>query len=201
MKSVFLVFSATTFKIGKFIRFFTREKYSHTAVSFDKELNNAYTIGRIYYDTPFVGGLTRDFSERYEYKGNISDIAICEIKVTDEQYGVLSEECEKMYSHREDYIYNYFSALGNLFRKKIKIKNAYTCVDFSVKMLSTVCSELDSDKFYSVCDLLKIFEDRKIYEGKANFPESYSEEYHTRHSFGTQLKLTFGLLKDLVGRK
>ena len=69
------------------------------------------------------------------------------------------------------YIYNTLSAATNIIRKKVRVKKAYTCVEFVVETLDllAVDERLCAGNFYSVKDLEDIFSDRVIYEGE--FPK------------------------------
>lgn len=153
--------------MGKFIRFFTKEKYNHVSFSFDGNISCAYTFARKYLNTPFYGGLVKDSPDRYFYKNKKADIAVCKIEIGDSAYEKVLSTANAMYEQRDTYIYNFFSAFSSLRKKKLPVKNAFTCVEFAVYLLS-LCdikdTEIDNRKFYSVDSL------------KSNFPAFYTGE-------------------------
>ena len=72
MKEIYVVFSSTPYKIGKFIRFFTREEYNHVSIMFDENMLEAYSFGRKHVDTPCWGGIIKDSVSRYKNKNTVA---------------------------------------------------------------------------------------------------------------------------------
>jgi hypothetical protein len=62
---VYIVFSSTPYRIGKFIRRLTREAYNHVSIALDPDLTKMYGFARRYYRTPFYGGFVRESLSRY----------------------------------------------------------------------------------------------------------------------------------------
>lgn len=205
IKEIFLVFSSTPYKMGKFIRFFTKEKYNHVSFSFGEDLSRAYTFARKYVNTPFYGGLVCDSPERYRYNGKKADIALCKIQIGDGAYIALENAVCKAYAEKDKYIYNFYSALSAIRKKKISVKNAYTCVEFAVYLLSLCHVGIDTDTFYSVDSLKRIFESNTVYSGKENFPETArgipNNAFGEKIDFFIGLRLTCKNLRTLYLRR
>ena len=57
---LYVVFSATPYRMGKLIRFVTREPYNHVAISTEASLTRMYSFARRFYRTPFYGGFVTE---------------------------------------------------------------------------------------------------------------------------------------------
>lgn len=167
MRDIYIVFSATPYKMGKFIRLFTRAKFNHVSFSFDRELSDAYTFARRYIDTPFYGGLIKDSPERYFYGNEAAEIAVCRLEVGNGVYAKMHTVCTDMYKQREEYIYNFFSALGYIFKRGFPVKKAFTCVEFVSYLLSF--ADLRTEGFHTVDELFDLYRDSTVYAGPADF--------------------------------
>ncbi len=200
MKSIYIVFSATPFKMGSFIRFFTREKYNHVSLALDSDFSEAYCFARHYINTPFYGGLVKDSPSRYKHNGKLADIAVAELRLDGSKYDAFAESIRDMYAHRTEYIYNTFSAICALFRHKVIKKNSYTCVEFAAMMLATVDGRVDADSFYSVMSLMHIFGNEIVYEGKFDFSVTDDTDYSTKQSTAFAISKTLSNLTELIKR-
>lgn len=165
-KHLYIVFTSTNSGMGKLIRFFTRNKYNHASITLDDSLGGLNSFARHHKNVAFYGGYVNESCLRYE--GALAKVA--KIPLTDEQFDKAMAHFEGM-AGDEGYIYNTLSAATNLLKKKVKVKKAYTCVEFVVETLDmlAVDERVCADKFYSVKDLEDIFGDKVIYEGE--FPK------------------------------
>ena len=165
-KHLYIVFTSTNSGMGKLIRFFTHNKYNHASITLDENLGMLNSFARHHKNVAFYGGFVRESCLRYD--GALSKVA--KISITDEQYDRLKEHFESM-ACDGGYIYNTLSAATNIIRKKVRVKKAYTCVEFVVEALDllAVDKRICAGNFYSVKDLEDIFSDRVIYEGE--FPK------------------------------
>ena len=165
MKDIYIVFSSTPYKMGKFIRTFTRSEYNHVSIMFDENMKEAYSFGRKYIDTPFWGGIIKDSVSRYEYKNVKAYIDKCKITVDDETFEKVYETIKNMYLNKDLYIYNLFSAGISIFRKRVPIVDTYTCVEFCVYILGIIDKNMDTNCFYNVKSLHEKLKQYSIYEG------------------------------------
>lgn len=199
MKDICIIFSATPYKMGKFIRFFTKAKFNHVSVSFDRNLFNAYTFARRYIDTPFFGGFIKDSPARYFYKNKPADVTVCRIAVSDEAYDKMQKICAEMYAENEEYLYNFFSAISYVFGRRVFIRKSFTCVEFAAYILSFADSGIDKDGFYTVDGLFDIFKDSAVYSGPAYFTAD-KDSFGEKRGFFKGIADTFGLFFNLIKR-
>ncbi len=165
-KYLYIVFSSTPYFIGKAIRRITGEVYNHVSLALDAELSQMYGFARRYYRTPLYGGFVREFLDRYHLNGQKAHVSICKLALTQSQYQQVSDTLTQMYQNKDQYIYNHLSALGALFHKPVKAKDAYTCVEFCVRVLGTVGVGVTPGKYYSVGDLYKLLQPHVQYTGQ-----------------------------------
>lgn len=199
MKDIYIVFSATPYKIGKFIRFFTKAKFNHVSVSFDRNLFNAYTFARRYIDAPFFGRFIKDSPARYFYKNQPADVTVCKTEVDDGVFENMKAVCEKMYGENEEYLYNFFSATSYVFGRRVFIDKAFTCVEFAAYILSFADAEINKSGFYTVDGLFEVFKDRTVYSGPADFIAD-NGSFGERRGFFKGIADTFGLFFKLIKR-
>ena len=68
-KSLYVLFSATPYRMGKCIRFITGEPYNHVSIATEEDLRECYGFARRYYETPFYGGFVTERPSRYIHNG------------------------------------------------------------------------------------------------------------------------------------
>lgn len=168
---LYVVFSSTPYKMGGFIRAMTGHRYNHVAVSLDPELRWLYSFARHYRNTPFYGGFVRETPARYRYRGRVARIKVCAIPITDAQRSELDTLLRGMKRSSKRYRYNLLSASTVLFHWRVRLPDAYTCVEFVVDLVHRIVPEisLDPAATYSVRQLEEMFRRYEIYCGE--FPE------------------------------
>ncbi len=166
-KYLYVVFSTTPFKLGKFIRLITGYNYNHVSISLTKDLKKMYSFSRYFKNAPLHGGFTEESLLRYENKGKFAKIKICAIPIDENAQNQIFSILENMKQNRSRYNYNIISALFSLFKKRVIIPYSYTCTEFVAELVSNFQNtfEIDTQKYYSIKEFDKIFEDYKIYEG------------------------------------
>lgn len=175
MKYIYILFSATPYKTGLFIRHVLHNRYNHVALSFDEDLSNMYTFSRYHANAPFFAGFVKESFARYEWHGNFSDIKVCRLKVSDKQYELIKTHIQRMHSQQKVYVYNYYSAAMTPLHYRVKIRNAYTCVEFVGDILSMTNLGVKLGDFHSLPKLEKICDPYVIYEGSASaYPGAYT---------------------------
>lgn len=195
---VYIVFSQTPYKMGRMIRFFTKGMYNHVSISLDRDLTELYSFARLYRVTPFCGGFVHETYLRYKVGSMESDVIICAISTSPERKKELKDLLCTMMDNREDYIYNFVSALCVPIRKRINIRNSYTCVEFAVLALNILGYDFSETDFYSINDLFEFLWNNRIYEGKfpshkVNFSDDYEKSVKRFSRYGKMLK-QFGTL-------
>ncbi len=182
---IFIVFSKTPYKMGRFIRLITRGRYNHVSVSPVEDLSELYSFARRYRKAPFYGGFVRETPSRFKQKGKLSSVMICAVPVAKTAREQLIERLREMNEESERYIYNLFSAVCAPVKKRIFVRDAYTCVEFILTVLRSVGLDFNEQAFYSIDELVSNLSVYKIYEG--GFPElggeAVADEYDREVSY------------------
>ena len=166
---MYVMFSATDCSVGRFIRRMTRSKYNHVSVSFDPDMQSLYSFARYHESAPFYAGFVEESLMRYQLSGKQASVKVCRIRLSDEQSAALFALMGEMEASRDDYIYNYISALFFLARKRIDVPRAFTCVDFAVWLLSRAGIQEVPDAFTTIADLEEALSKYVIFEGDCKF--------------------------------
>lgn len=175
---VYIVFSSTPYRIGKFIRRLTREAYNHVSIALDPDLTKMYGFARRYYRTPFYGGFVRESLSRYHVNGVATNVCVCRLPVTQLQYQTLADLLDRMHQNKENYPYNHLSAAAALFRRPVKVRDAYTCIEFCVRILHDLGIDLDPDKYYTVGEVAQLLQPYAIYTGPLQLPGEFDHQYY-----------------------
>ncbi len=164
---LYVIFSSTPYKIGKFIQTVTGYPYNHVAVSLDAKPQTLYAFARHYKNTPFYGGFVLESGKRYQYKGHWAQSKVCAIPITPRQYHQIRSYLEQMNRHANQYLYNMFSAVCYPLHKKIHLRQAFTCVEFAVELLDKfqIPVGVTADRFYSIKDLADCLQPYLVYTG------------------------------------
>ena len=167
MNSIYIIFSHTTTLTGRFIRAITKHEYNHVSLSLFEDLQVLYSFSRHFNKAPFYGGLTEESPLRYKD----AKVKVCKIALTDEEYKRAQDLLGNAVNNKDDYVYNFFSAAFFPFKKKIYVKNSFTCVEFAVHVLNRIGVRNIQDKYYSIIELEEILKNDTVYEGPMPLPE------------------------------
>ncbi len=200
-RRIYVVFSSTPYKMGRFIRFVTHNRYNHVAVSLDPELRELYAFARRHRTTPFYGGFVRETATRYRARGRTAQIKVCALPVTEAQYLTAAERLSEMAANAKELRYNLISAMTSPLHIRVRITNAYTCVEFAADFLRFVDDGLDFEPkhTYAIRQLEQLLEGQTVYEGE--FPTVECEgtdEFEERPSFWRATRLTLASNAKLV---
>lgn len=198
MKDIYIVFSSTPYRIGRMIRKITAEPFNHVSLALNEELTEMYGFARRYNRLPLYGGFVKESLSRYHPKGIASQIKVCKLPVTQEQYDSLQTKLQDMYAQKDKYLYNHLSILSVPFRRWIKARDAYICVEFVVDILSQL--GVVPNRYYSVCGLLQQLSDYVYYEGPMPLPQQEDEAYFSKKPIPHPTLTTFRNLFALLGR-
>lgn len=190
---IYVVFSATPYKMGKLIRKVTGSTYNHMSISLDSELNRMYSFARRYYRTPLYGGFVRESLNRYQKNAARSQIMICRIPVTTARYAALEQHLSLMETRQNRYLYNHLSALSSLLRVSIPARDASTCVEFCVQCLHTAGFPVIPGHYYSIPQLAALLQPYTVYRGIAPDPKDQDSTFYKKvpHS-------VFATLRDML---
>ena len=201
---LYVLLTKTPLKTGKFLRKVTGYEYNHCSVSFDNDFKVLYSFSRKYKNSTFYAGLVKESSLRYTTNEQETKVKIFKIGLTNKTYKKLKAYLEDLIEHEDEYIYNYLSILTYLFHKKVNVKKAYTCCDFTVHILKDFCklANLKEKDYCSIKELSEILEEYKIYEGTVDFQNNSWEEdlYLTRQPLLEKMKKTSYLFTLLIAR-
>lgn len=194
---VYIVFSSTPYRIGRMIRRVTRERYNHVSIALDEELTQMYGFARRYYRTPLYGGFVKESTSRYCFEGKTTDIRLCRLPVSAQQYRQLSERLDAIYEQREHYLYNYLTVLSSPFRRRFPVQDAYICTEFCAEVLHGLGQPVDPEKYYSVGQLESLLERYTVYTGPIPHTAPYDTEYYADkpipHPVLTSMRCFFAL--------
>lgn len=179
-KHIYVVFSSTPYKIGKMIRAVTRERYNHASIALDENLTQMYSFARRYQCTPLYGGFVKESSARYCRKGIRASVKIYKLPVPEENYNAVLQRMETMCQAKEHYLYNHLSVLTTFFHKSIRLRDAYTCVEFCVEILHQLGVDVKPGKYYAIKDLMMILEPYAFYAGSIPCACSKDAEYQAK---------------------
>lgn len=197
-KYLYVLFSATPYRIGRCIRFVTGEPYNHVSIATEEDLRECYGFARHYYQTPFYGGFVTERPCRYCHNGNISKVRLYRLPLTQLQWQKLSGMLEHMRSHSERYLYNHLSALTAPMHLKVPVRDAFTCAEFVVTVLSSLGFDFDARRFYTIGGIAKRLSDYHVYSGR--FPtvgdedRSFFQDHPLRHPLYASARSFFALL-------
>ena len=199
-KYIYVVFSSTPYAVGKLIRLFTGEAYNHVSISLDRDLKQMYGFARRYYRLPLYGGFVKECVSRYHIKGNSANVRICALPVTADQFDRLRRELSAMYENRDRYLYNHFSVLSTLVRRPVRLRDAYTCVEFGVEVLRGLGIQLDPERYYSVGDLEKLLRPYCVYTGPIPETDLYDAAFFSPKPLPHPLLTTLSAMLALFER-
>ena len=153
---------------GKVIRFFTKYRYSHIAISLDRSCEILYSFGRKKLNSILDGGFIEKRKDGEFYrKFNKTECRIYEIEIEEEKYIKLCTILKKMKETPETYKYDYIGIILRFFYIPIVFKNRYVCTYFIAKILrmSKIYSFTKKDYFVVPKDFEEITSKVEIYSG------------------------------------
>ena len=128
--AIYIVFSATPTGMGSLIRKATRNRYNHVSLSLSRDIHKMYSFARLHRTIPLYGGFVAESILRYQSFAGEAKVKICRVEVPEPRFTYLRNYLERLWSEREEYIYNTPAALASLVHLRPNIFRAYTCVTF-----------------------------------------------------------------------
>lgn len=128
---LYIVLTRTNTMISRLIHLFTRDDYTHAALSFDKDLEEMYSFGRRTTYNPFVGRFKQERLNEGIYKiSRKLPGVIVEIEVPKERYNEARELLEEFIANSSRYKYNYRGLIYGIFKKPTTAKDRFLCSQF-----------------------------------------------------------------------
>lgn len=196
---IYVVFLVTNTFMGKLIRFFTRNQYSHVTVAFDRDLKKMYSFARYHINSPISGGFVVEQPDRYLCNNKDVMVKICKLPVTEEEYDRIHKEITYFHNNKEEMLYNTVNAVLSLLRKRLKVKNMYTCLEFVTHVLRI-------PNVMAIRELERRLNQYIVYNGSfrdiVRWEQSYTDEddYFTRRHVIRVILDTVFHFKKVVGR-
>lgn len=164
MKNLYIIFSSTDLKIGRMIRFVTRNEYNHCSVCIDSGLSVFYSFSRLYMNNPLIGGFTAESPKRYTLSSR-TKVKVVAVPVFDADFREIKALIRRMSDNAEEYVYNYFSAAAYIFGRKYDSDNAFTCAEFTNKVLAL--AGVDAPESANIERMERALEGYPTWEGRA----------------------------------
>lgn len=165
---LYVLFSATPYRMGRFIRVMTGDAYNHVSIGTEEDMSNLYAFARRFYHTPFYGGFVKEHPSRYRHNGVAAKAKVYRLPLTTRQWEKLQSILSSMRLEADRYLYNHLSALLAPLHIKVRVRKAYTCAEFAVSVLSKLGFDFDSRHFYTIGDISDRLESYHFYSG--DFP-------------------------------
>lgn len=169
MKKIYIIQMKTNTLPSIFINIFTRYKYSHIAISFNKNCDITYSFGRKYLYSIYPGGfVTLNKSGRFFKRFKDTECRIYEVEVTKEQYNNLIRIIRYMKKNKNIYGYDYLGIILRYINIPITFKNKYVCSYFVAELLkeANVYNFNKDPSFIKPKDFESINSFNLIYTGK-----------------------------------
>lgn len=173
-KYLYVLFSATPYRMGRFIRFVTGDPYNHVSIATEEDLKKLYAFARRHYNTPFYGGFVTEHPCRFRHNGVTAHTRLYRLPLTHRQWDKLQSILSTMGENADRYLYNHLSALMAPLHVKVRVGKAFTCAEFVVSVLSSLGFDFDATRFYTIGDISARLEAYHIYTGE--FPAVGNED-------------------------
>lgn len=201
-RCLYILFSRQNTKIGRFIRLFLRNsRYSHVAVSLDGKLYTMYSFSRTRHDSPFSGTFVREYPNHYFIGDRDLNVKLCRVGLTQEAYDEAMKKLAHCLTHKSRMLYNLFDALVLPFGRRVRMRDAYTCVDFAAYLLG-----IDAENA-NIGSLEARLEDCCVYEGSLReliamngVTPPFDDDYYVRRGLAAAARDLFVLQKKLRRR-
>ena len=203
MNSIYIAFLAPNNKMGRFIRFFTRNPYSHVAVSLNASLETMYSFARKVKRIPFAGGFVTEYPSQYLFGNQPIPLKLAKVNISDKAFTRLISVICDFKARKEDLIYNSIDAVSaSLLRRSVHIRDCYTCISFCSYLLGL-------RNIFSISDLEKKLQSDIVFVGDyknyVKVSDSYDSSYFDPVGPVKVVKVTFHhfgrLFRRLISKK
>ena len=171
MKKIYILLMHTNTIPANLIRFFTRYRYSHVAISFNKECNILYSFGRRKPHSIINAGFTKEYKNGEFFKYfNKTECKIYELEITEEQYEKFNAIIENMKLNEEKYKYDILGIFPRYFGIPVTRENKFVCSYFAAHALekANICKFNKEACLVKPQDFEEINSLKEIYKGYYN---------------------------------
>ncbi|MDO4294388.1 MAG: hypothetical protein Q4C65_14340 [Eubacteriales bacterium] len=134
MAEIYVAFVDTPGLFALLIRRVIRQRYIHVALAFDRELKEAYSVGRRNPAVPLLAGFEREDREKILHKYPHARYQICRISCTEQQKRELEEQARSTYKKRFSCHYVILGLPFVVLQRPFYQKNHYTCSSWLAKV-------------------------------------------------------------------
>lgn len=181
---IYVIFSATPYRVGRIIRGVTAAKYNHVSIALDQDFKQMYSFSRRFYRTPLYGGFVKESLSRFHVKGKQTHIRVFQIPTTPQQHAAIKKRIDNMLLQQHKYLYNHLSILMVPLKRQVKIPDAYVCVEFCVEILQQAGVNVRRDKYYSLSELERVLEPYSAFTGFMPETDEYDHAYFSKKPIG-----------------
>lgn len=140
-RTIYIVLTETGTLLSKAIGIYTGREMNHASISFDPELYEMYSFGRVHVNNPLSGGFLRENAETGLFE--FANCAIYKISVTEYQYKEMKNSILYMHGNRKLYKYNFLGLFGVMVQKEVRRERAFFCSQFVATILKIGGLEVD----------------------------------------------------------
>src|SRR5699024_8215003 len=110
---------------------YTKGDYTHVSISFDKDLKELYSFGRLKpYNPIFAGFVKEDIINGTYGRFPNTRCALYSLKINEIQHQKLQKELNRFKREADKYGYNFLGLIGAMFNHPIQRKYSYFCSQF-----------------------------------------------------------------------
>lgn len=136
MRKIYIIQMHTRTIPSKIVKLFTRYKYSHVAISFNKNCDYIYSFGRRNLYSILKGGFIMEYKNGSFFKKfRNTDCRIYEVCITNNQYNDLVKIVKYMKKNKLDYGYDYVGIVFRFLGVPVTFKKKYVCSYFVAELL------------------------------------------------------------------
>lgn len=168
MAQIYIAFVDTPGIFAFLIRKYLKQRYIHVVIAADKELAEAYSIGRRNPAVPLLAGFEREDKGKILHMFPTAFYRICELPCTPEQKQGILEKLRNDYRKRFRIHYAVLGLPFIVMGIPFYLKNQYTCSSYIARILQESGIDVSKKHFSLVTpkDFLECEKLRMIFEGQ-----------------------------------
>ena len=116
------------------IRLVTQNRYNHCSICLKEDLSKFYSFARLYRRYWVLSGFVVESPCRYTLNSSVL-AKVAAVPVDDESFENIRRMIAYMKDHSDEYVYNFFSAAVYPLGRRFERRNAFTCAEFTYKVL------------------------------------------------------------------
>jgi hypothetical protein len=167
MKYIYIVLTQTGTFFSKGIKFFTKEEFNHSSISFSEDLDILYSFGRKVVNNPLIGGfVTEKLDEGVFGKFQETSCAVIRVTIKDVQFEMIKKKINEFLKNKDTYKYNFIGVLTIKLPFNINRKNSYFCSQFVAYVLNSAnIKTKNTSELSHPMDFLELEGAEVIYKG------------------------------------